>query len=693
MPRRSVPLGLLAAAGIALLAVPASAQSQEGVRADRSVLEFLPVDGRVLVPGEVRDDVIEAGDPLLPDEVRVRAWSLDAPAGTVVRIDLESDDVDPILTVVGPGLGVGLQDDDGGDGLNSRICLRIPDRGVRVVAGALYGSVGRYVVSVTEVPEDDPGCGAGLRSISRSVVPSQMELEGELEPGVRTRAVLDGEVRWEDRRSEAWSFIPPASGDWTVAVSSADFDPYLEVLGAGVDVRATDDDGGCGTDAQLTLPLDAGTSYRVIASALFDGEGAYEIRVVSDTAELPTCEGGSPGEGESFDLESVTPVGALRIGDATEGRLDPFSSWIADGHGDLWTLDGEAGASIAITVEADFDPRVVLLGPGIPDSFQDDDGGEELDSRLCVVLPGTGEYQVIVRGFESEPEGPYALGIERDPAPGSCDVRRTPEQLEAAVAAFREEALGAARSIGARDEASGVLDPTTALRDPVDGRAVVPLRLELDAGESRWIGVEAEFDAWLAVIAPDGARRTDDDGGCGRSSRIEYVADAAGTHLILAGALFDPEGPGEWTAWVADGPRGCIDGLAEIPAAGTIEPGGSVESTLRAELPRTDREVQFELWEYVVEGAGPLVVDLRAGFDTWLHVVAPDGVTEFRNDDGPCGLDSRVVIDEPVPGRWRILASALSRVDGTSTPYVLSVASAERDCGSVPAPAGGARTP
>ena len=60
-----------------------------------------------------------------------------------------SDDFDSYLFVVGPGLPEPLSDDDGGEGLNSRLVISFPADGVyRVVASSLGGATGMFTLTV-----------------------------------------------------------------------------------------------------------------------------------------------------------------------------------------------------------------------------------------------------------------------------------------------------------------------------------------------------------------------------------------------------------------------------------------------------------------------------------------------------------------------------------------------------------------
>ena len=79
----------------------------------------------------------------------MQAWALEVRAGDSVRIDLISDDFDSYLFIAGPDLEEPLSDDDGGEGLNSRLEISFPADGVyHVVASSLGGEVGQFRLRV-----------------------------------------------------------------------------------------------------------------------------------------------------------------------------------------------------------------------------------------------------------------------------------------------------------------------------------------------------------------------------------------------------------------------------------------------------------------------------------------------------------------------------------------------------------------
>jgi hypothetical protein len=84
--------------------------------------------------------------------------------------------------------------------------------------------------------------------------------------------------------ADVLTFRPTMPGRVTILLRSSDFDAYLLLQDADGRTLASDDDGGSGTDAQLTYAVVAGRAYRIVANSYGGAEratGAYRITVRS----------------------------------------------------------------------------------------------------------------------------------------------------------------------------------------------------------------------------------------------------------------------------------------------------------------------------------------------------------------------------------------------------------------------------
>ncbi|MDE0897463.1 MAG: PPC domain-containing protein [Longimicrobiales bacterium] len=77
-----------------------------------------------------------------------QAWAFHANVGQAVTIDLISDSFDSYLRVLGPGLGT-LENDDGGDGIHSRLEVTFPENGACLIhASSLGGDTGIFPLRI-----------------------------------------------------------------------------------------------------------------------------------------------------------------------------------------------------------------------------------------------------------------------------------------------------------------------------------------------------------------------------------------------------------------------------------------------------------------------------------------------------------------------------------------------------------------
>ncbi len=117
-----------------------------------SLPEELTAEGRTIAVGETVNGILGEerwssgrGQPL-------QAWELELTQGQTVVIDLMSDDFDAYLYVTGTGMEAVAYDDDGGDGLNSRMVFTAPASGSYLVVASVFSSgEGRYTLRVAGV--------------------------------------------------------------------------------------------------------------------------------------------------------------------------------------------------------------------------------------------------------------------------------------------------------------------------------------------------------------------------------------------------------------------------------------------------------------------------------------------------------------------------------------------------------------
>lgn len=655
----------------ALLSGPLAAQ--EGP----SVLSLIPTEGRSLSVGQEVEGELRASDYVGYNGNHLQAWEIRGRAGQSVVVELLSDPLDPYLSVVGPGMDGALTDDDGGEGLNSRLCFSFPETGTyRIVASALGQRTGPFTLSVREsmngqeCDEDDAWFGdySALEALSTDGrrLPVAGEVAGELD---------SGDAVAFDAPAEAWALEGRAGQSVSVDLLSDDFDAYLYLLGPGLD-PIEDDDGAGACHSRITVTLPETGTYRVVASSLGGSTGGYTLTVGAEPG--PVLDEPCGGFDDYWDeddqvLRDLPFTGTLALGQPVDGFLDAGDPTFRGAYVQAWALEGRAGQTVAIDLTSDeLDTYLFLLGPGFEDLVSDDDGGDEVNSRLCAALPETGTYRVVASTFSDEEPGPYRLvatTVAGPGEPGACDF------YAVSMERFIDGLPTAGRSLRVGDVEPGELDREDA-RDPTDGSFVEAWALPLEAGEEVTVDmVSDEFDTYLFLAGPgiDGYT-TDDDGAGACSARLTVTASEGGTYRVVASS-FSSDATGGYEMHVTrepgperDGP--CPGGmdmdmgfgepdeaeLAALPVMGTVSPGYEHEGTLSDGDPVL-ADGYAHAWELHGNAGESLAIELISEeFDSYLYMTGP-GVGLLSDDDDAGNLDSRIEVTLPETGTYRIVVT------------------------------------
>ncbi len=354
----------------------------------------------------------------------------------------------------------------------------------------------------------------------RGSVLELLKAKGELAVGEEVRGALSAaDVRSpSDAFMEAWTLEGQAGESVTVDMVSDNLDAYLLIVGPGLDTTLSDDDGGGACHARVTFTfLENGTFHVVATSAMPRESGTYIVRV-SDTpgpvAEY-SCGGTNPAELTALPTNGRT----LAVGESGSGALTAASPTImGDMKAEAWTLEGRAGESVAITLEAaTFDAYLLVTGPGLGDVLTDDDGAGDLNSLLTVEFPVDGTYLVVASALSGSGSGAYAITVERPPDPNTLPTD------------------------GRTIEPGVTLSGTLTRSDPVviDGRRAQAWALEGRAGEVYTIELRsAMFDCFLYLVGPGLSEPlSDDDSGGDLDSRLTVTLPEDGTYRVIAASL------------------------------------------------------------------------------------------------------------------------------------------------------------
>ena len=660
---------------------------------DRSVFSVLDTQGRSVGVSMSADGDLSPGDVLSAGGRRVQVWALAAAPGAALQVDLRSADFDAFLYVVGPGLGEGLRDDDGGDGLNSRICVALSEVGeYRLVASSLSGETGAFTLEVSDMP------GATNGACPAEPVEEEITDLAELDTGGRTLAIgseVDGTLGANDpvvfaAPAQAWALEGRAGESLSVDLVSEDFDSYLMVEGPGLESWLMDDDGAGRCDSRLTFTFPQTGTYRVVASTLGTSGGSFRLLVGSEAGPVNPDGCFAPvyeEEGEEDDLsvsaEEVGEVGTVAYGTPADGAMtgneDIFQGRFVQG----WTLSASAGDQVALELRsADFDSYLYFLGPGFPDPLWDDDGAGNLHSRICVEIPENGEYQVLAGPLSGdEAGGRYTLTATRAEGGGGtlCD---TFEVSPAIVTARLARLPTDGRSLSVGSEQLGQLD-LSAVRHPDTDQLIQAWSLTVPGGQTVFVDVVSEeFDPLLYAVGPGVDLYNDDFGGAeGCNTRLEIGPDVSGPLTLLVGSFYQ-QASGAFLVRASTDPPALEPGGCVGSDAGSTGGTSSDPSTLVALSSGEDRPITIgtealgtlgafeealaagqpaQTWSLMVEAGDELIIELISDdFDPILYLDGPGLFTPLMDDDGAGELNSRIEYTAPESGRMRVAVTAIS---------------------------------
>ena len=389
-------------------------------------------------------------------------YAIDIASTTTVVIDLTGQEIDAFLGLFRhDGALIGL-DDDGGDGLNSRLTVTLYAGTYTIVAGTI-GGLGAYELLVTESTT------AGGTTVVGSIVPGQ----------TATGILSGGGV-------EFYALTVATDATLVIDLTSGEFDTFLDLYDTDnpaevglANLLALNDDHRLSLNSQITFTLAPGT-YLIGVFAL-SGSGAYELMVSEGAA------GGEPAE-----VISIVP------GQAVTGVL-------SSGGVDFYTLTVTTDATLITDLTSDdFDTFLDIFDTGNPDEAgptnllaSNDDHGLGRNSQISLNLTA-GTYLIGVSAFSGS--GVYTLQVEAIPTvvnPISLGVTVT----------------GSLSASGAVDHYVFTLDQSTTVSIDLTSENFDPT-LELHATDDPQQASSSTFVAF------------DDDGGEGLNSRILEVLEA-----------------------------------------------------------------------------------------------------------------------------------------------------------------------
>ena len=286
-------------------------------------------------------------------------YTLTVAEAGLYEIALGSEELDTVLKLNGGGLS--LEDDDGGDGTNSRMTVMLDP--------------GTYQVTATAL--DSPAEGGYDLSLSSRALPEGVELVngGEIALGTTISGLADSS-------DKVYTLAVPERSLLRIVMSSDEVDSFLKLQGPGVDT--SDDDGaGRDLDAAITTLANPG-SYRISASTVDGSAGIFTL----STAVQPVSSNSAqvrPGEGVSGTLAGNSVDKTLVIAEAGQYKVDMYAT--------------------------EFDALLRMSGNGV--ELEDDDGAGGTNSRISTYLE-PGRYTLSARSYDNTGRGSFVISVERE---------------------------------------------------------------------------------------------------------------------------------------------------------------------------------------------------------------------------------------------------------------------------------------
>lgn len=203
----------------------------------------------------------------------------------------------------------------------------------------------------------------------------------------------------DDTYFELISIVGIPNTTVTITMKSRDFDTYLS-LGIYDEYNifttlVSDDNGGGGTDSQITYTFKDSRTYLIRANTVAAGEtGMYDLKVVSDSRFR------SISNGQTVTGELTTS--SLKLDDNT--------------YVDMYSFIGTPNTTVTVTLKSsDFDAYLYLdlfENDDLTHSATDDNDGGGTNSQIVYVIPKSGEYVIRVNAHKPGEKGSYSLNLQ-----------------------------------------------------------------------------------------------------------------------------------------------------------------------------------------------------------------------------------------------------------------------------------------
>jgi len=316
-------------------------------------------------------------------ELPAKTFQIKLTSGAKYRIDLIGPDLDPVLAIQDNSGKQLAFDDDGGEGLNSRLDFVAPaDATYKFVCASLKGA-GNITLTVKQTGTGKTGTGGGAGK--------EVKFEGQVTNDDPTITFQNREFHGKMHEAKM------AAGkkyQLDMVKKDGSIDPLLFLQDKSGKVLKVDDDGGGFPNARIIFACEKDDTYKLFAAAL-TGEGGYTLtikEVAASGAEAKVHEVGA---------------GGLKL----EGKLNK------DVRSIVYQVKMEADKNYVIDMispdQNALDPYLKLLDSSGKQLAEDDDGGEGLNARISFRAPAAGTYRIVATSFGNVGIGDFTLEVRQ----------------------------------------------------------------------------------------------------------------------------------------------------------------------------------------------------------------------------------------------------------------------------------------
>ncbi len=497
-----------------------------------------------------------------------------------------------------------------------------------------------------------------------------------------------------------------------ITLSSAAFDPVLEVRTPDGAQLTNDDYRGDRTRSQLALEVrTAGTLKVRVHGYALTSQGPYRLQVERSAMALAAPTVAMAARGNSAQnspevaglqvspgatnrshhvLPPVLPPGApLAVDQQRVGALGASSMQLVTGEqADVYQFQGQAGSSVNLELQStDMDTFLLVVGPGGQQWINDDAGGTT-NSALTLPLPVDGNYTVLATSYRPGQTGAYRLKLSQ--AHRSSLAALMPESVGVGLA-MTPPAMPGVSSLAPQAQSGALAAGDTTL---TTGEFFDTYRFNLTLGQPvRVRALSTEFDTYLIVRTPSGPQRDNDDvSPQDRNAGLDYTPTETGAHQVLVTSYrpgetghyqltLEPLAPGSppLTTAVGATPLPANNGAA-VPVAptpaGVGEIAPSAPTLQQGELAQGDRQLRTGEFmdQYTFQWPAGARVRLEARsdrFDTYLLVHSPSGRQQDNDDGIPGTTNAALDLLTSEAGTWTVAVTSYR--PGETGPYQLSV--------------------